>query len=273
MDDTRAALAPPSAPELSVTALPAARHSQIVDYVTENGQATVAALMARFGVSRDTVRRDLNLLEQRGLLIRSYGGAVARDNLVNPVTTLSSRMDTHPSAKQRIGRLAATLLRDGETVAINGGSTTTYLAAELAELRRLTVVTNNLRVPAALPEPSVRNIYVLGGNCVASSQVTVGSVGFANIVGISVDTAIIGITALSTGGFSVGNLEEALLTREMMAAARRTILVADHSKFGQDALALVALLSAAQILVTDAAPTGALAEALADAEVQVLVCP
>ena len=259
-------------PDGFAASLPAARHAQLVDFVNENSQATVAALMTRFGVSRDTIRRDLNLLEQRGLLVRTHGGAVARENLVNAVTTLSSRMDAHAHAKQRIGRLTATLIRDGETVVLNGGSTTSYLAAELGELQRLTVVTNNLRIPAALPERCVRNVYVLGGAYMALSQATIGLVGFANVAGISADTAIIGVTALSVDGFSVGNLEEALMTKEMMRLSRRTILVADGSKFDKSALALVAPLRAAQILVTDAAPAGALAEALAEAEVQVLVC-
>ncbi len=262
--------APP--PDASAASLPAARHAQLVEFVTENSQATVAALMTRFGVSRDTIRRDLTLLEQRGLLVRTHGGAVARENLVNAVTTLSTRMDAHIHAKQRIGRLTATLIRDGETVVLNGGSTTSYLAAELGELQRLTVVTNNLRIPAALPERCVRNVYVLGGAYMALSQATIGLVGFANVAGISADTAIIGVTALSADGFSVGNLEEALMTKEMMRLSRRTILVADSSKFDKSALALVAPLRAVQILVTDAAPAGALAEALAEAEVQVLVC-
>jgi DeoR/GlpR family transcriptional regulator of sugar metabolism len=84
---------------------------------------------------------------------------------------------------------------------------------------------------------------------------------------------IVGVATLSPDGFSVDNLEEALVTKEMMRLSRRTILVADASKFGRTALALVAHLRAAQILVTDAVPSGSLAKALVDVELQVLVCP
>lgn len=252
-------------------ALPARRHAQIVEFINQERQATAAVLMNRFGVSRDTIRRDLTLLEERGLLVRTHGGAVARGELVTSITTLSSRMDAQTNAKMRIARQTAALLRDGETVALNGGSTTTYLAAELGERRLLTLVTNNLRIPLAVPERSLRNLYLIGGTWLSGPQVTVGSIGFAHIAGVRADTAIIGVTALSAEGFSIGTLEEALASKAMMDLSRRVVLVADHTKFNRNAFALVAPLRAAQMLVTDRPPSGELAGALAEAEVQVVV--
>jgi DeoR family transcriptional regulator, fructose operon transcriptional repressor len=254
-----------------VVALPTARHSQIVEHVNMHHQATVGELMLRFGVGRDTIRRDLILLEERGLLVRSHGGAVAIGSLVGAQTTLASRMDAQVSAKKRIAKKCSTLVRDSETIALNGGSTTAYLAAELADKRMLTVVTNNLRVPPVLPENATRNIYVVGGNYSVSSQVTTGLVGFSDIAGISADTAIIGVTGLDGSGFSIGTLEEALVTKEMMALSRRVILVADCSKFNNRAFALVAPLDAADVLVTDQNPTGELARAIKEAHIQVIL--
>jgi DeoR/GlpR family transcriptional regulator of sugar metabolism len=255
-----------------VVTLPTARHAQIVEHVTSHRQATVAELMERFGVGRDTIRRDLILLEERGLLVRSHGGAVAPESLVGAQTTFASRMDAEVNAKKRIARKCASLVRDSETIALNGGSTTAYLAAELGSKRMLTVVTNNLRIPPALPENSIRNIYVVGGNYSVSAQVTTGLVGFSDIAGISADTAIIGVTGLDAGGFSIGTLEEALVTKEMMSLSRRIVLVADGSKFNNRAFALVAPLDAADVLVTDQVPTGTLAEKLQDAGVQIVLC-
>jgi len=253
-------------------ALPARRQAQIVEFINGEGQATAASLMSRFGVSRDTIRRDLTMLEERGLLVRTHGGAVARGELVTSVTTLSSRMDAQINAKIRIARQTAALIRDGETIALNGGSTTTYLAAELGERRLLTLVTNNMRIPLAVPERCLRNLYFIGGTWMPGQQVTVGSIGFAHIAGIRADTAIIGVTALSADGFSIGTLEEALASKAMMDLSRRVVLVADHTKFNRDAFALVAPLRAAQVLVTDKPPGGELARALAEAETQVVVC-
>ncbi|MDR6743314.1 DeoR/GlpR family transcriptional regulator of sugar metabolism [Herbaspirillum sp. 1173] len=261
-------------PEESATAgaaLPTTRHAQIVEYVNTNHQATVAELMNLFKVGRDTIRRDLIALEERRLLVRSHGGAVALESLVGVQTTLSSRMDAQVAAKKRIAKRCAELIRDSETIALNGGSTTAYLAAELADKRYLTVVTNSLRVPLVLNENAVRNIYLVGGNYSVSAQVTIGLVGFADIAGISADTAIIGVTGLDTNGFTIGTLEEALVTKEMMSFSRRTVLVADNSKLNNRAFALIAPLSAADVLVTDQEPTGDIGAALQEAGVQVIV--
>jgi DeoR family fructose operon transcriptional repressor len=232
---------------------------------------TVAELMARFGVSRDTIRRDLDALEQRGVLVRTHGGAVPAESLVTRETALTHRMDTHVDAKRRIGRAAATLIGDGETLIVNGGSTTTYFATELGARRNLMVVTNNLRVPPALPERSVGAIYVVGGPYLSSPQVTIGPIGFASTARITADTAVIGVTGVSADGFSIARLEEAAVSSSMIEVARRIIILADSSKFETPAFAHVADFVDVQHLVTDAPPPPKIAEALAEAGVKVII--
>lgn len=177
----------------------------------------------------------------------------------------------HKTAKERMGRVAAGLIRDGETLMLNGGSSITYFASELVDRRDLTIVTNNLRVLSALPERCLRTVYVLGGTYLDSSQVMVGFAGFAAMPQISVDTAIIGIGGISARGCSIGKLEEALATKEMMSVCGRTILLADSSKFDVQAFASVATFEHVEYLVTDTLPTGSLAAALDEAGVQVMV--
>ncbi len=234
---------------------------------------TVADLVTRFGVSRDTIRRDLDLLEQRGLLVRTHGGAIPSDSLVMREVSLTQRMDAHADAKSRIGRLASTLIRDGETLIVNGGSTTYYFAAELGDRRELMVVTNNLRIPPVLPERAVRATYVLGGTYWGSPQVTVGPIGFASTARISADTAVIGITGMSADGFAIARLEEASVSSSMIDVARRTIILADSSKFQISAFAHVTSFSDVQYLVTDNLPPPEIATLLEQAGVQVLVAP
>ncbi|WP_307432659.1 DeoR/GlpR family DNA-binding transcription regulator [Labrys monachus] len=259
--------------ESNSNTLPALRQSRLVALLQERGQATVAELVALFDVSRDTIRRDLDLLEQRGLLVRTHGGAVDNSSLVQVDTTLGLRMDAHVEAKRRIGVAAAKLVRDSETLIVNGGSTTCYFAAALGERRNLTVVTNNLRLPPIMPEACVRSIHILGGLYWGTSQVTIGTVGFPSVTGISVDTAVIGATGLSPGGLSVARLEEAAEAVSMMGVAKRTIALIDSSKFNVSAFATVTSFDRIHHLVTDREPPDDIGAALSRAGVQVLVCP
>lgn len=254
-------------------ALPALRQNRIVALLRERGQATVTELVALFEVSRDTIRRDLDLLEQQGLLVRSHGGAIHNTQLVQVDSTLGLRMDAHADAKRRIGKAAARLVRDSETLIINGGSSTCYFAAALGGHHNLTVVTNNLRVPPVMPEGCVRSIHVLGGIYWPVSQVTIGAIGFASVAGISADTAVIGATGITASGISMGRLDEAAETGAMIGVAKRTIVLVDSSKFNIAAFATIAPLARAHHLVTNERPPEDLAVALERAGVQVLVCP
>lgn len=264
---------PPSPSDDDVTALPALRQNQLAATVNERGQMTVAELVAQFGVSRDTIRRDLHALEQRGLLVRTHGGAIAADTRVTREIALNQRMDAQADVKMRIGRAATALIRDGETLIINGGSTTYYFATALGERRQLMVVTNNLRIPPALPERAVRVIYVLGGTYWGNPQVTIGPIGFATTARINADTAVIGVTGISLQGFSIARLEEAAVSSGMIEVARRTIILADHTKFQIAAFAHLAGFDGVEHLVTDVPPPPDIAAALDRAGVEVLIAP
>lgn len=259
-------------PGSGASALPATRQNRLLQLLQHRGQLTVAELVVLLDVSRDTVRRDLDMMEQRGLLVRTHGGAIDKTRMVRMDTTLRSRMDEHAEAKQRIGRAAAGLIRDGETLILNGGSSTCAFASALTDRRNLTVVTNNLRVPPVTPEAAVRAVYLLGGTYWAVSQVTIGPIGLPGIAGFSADTAVIGVTGISVAGISMGRLEEATETAGMIDTAKRTVVLVDHSKFGIAAFAQIAGFDRIEHLVTDAPPPAEIAAALESAGVQVLVC-
>ncbi len=262
----------PSASGQDSSALPALRQERLLEILQRQGQATVAELVGLLDVSRDTVRRDLDVLENRGLLVRTHGGAVHKNRMVRVDTTIGLRMDAHAEAKRRIGLAAAGLIRDGETLVLNGGSSTVAFSAALRERRDLTVVTNNLRIPPALPEACIRTVYLLGGTYWAVSQVTIGPLALPGIAGFAADTAVIGVTGLSDEGITMGRLEEAAETAAMIAAAKRTIVLVDASKFDVSAFARIASLERIDHLVTDAAPPSAIADALERAGVSVLIC-
>jgi DeoR/GlpR family transcriptional regulator of sugar metabolism len=251
-------------------ALPAKRHLELLRLLRARGQVSVKDLSRHFQISEDTVRRDLALLAERGLLTRTHGGAVALERPVDRDATFTQRMNACIAEKRRIARAACRLIGEGETLALNGGSTTRYFAEQLDQ-DDLTIVTNNLSVPAALPDACARKVYVLGGRYERQMQATLGPVALSGL-GLRVDCAVIGVGGISAcDGLSTSLFEEALGAAGMMAAARRTMVLADASKWGINAFACIGPLKGVQVLVTDQRPTGELAQALEKAGVTVVV--
>jgi len=253
--------------------LPASRRAEIVELARQRGHVTVNELAATFNVSTDTVRRDLDQLQSQGALSRAHGGAVLPDGQQASHDPSYTERESHQvDAKQRIGKTAAGLIADSETVLINPGTTTLAVARNLKTHRDLTVVTNNLQIPAMTPRGSARAIYLLGGTFQPESWATVGPVGFVGGRGVSADKAVLGVGGISaSAGLSLTDLAEGQMLWEMIQAARTTIVVAGAEKFGREAFFHAAPLAAVDVLVTDASPPPSLQDALDAAGVTVLV--
>jgi DeoR family transcriptional regulator, fructose operon transcriptional repressor len=255
--------------------LPAGRKAQLAAYVAETGQVTVGALAERFGVSIDTVRRDLDQLSADGVLVRTYGGAVSLSTVSRVDRAVDVRLNMQEREKEKIAALAASLVEDGSTIMINGGTTTLAVARNLRNHRDLTVATNNLLVPPALPPNAVHEVYVFGGAVRSVTLATIGPVSFRVAGGseldISCDLALIGVGAISpVAGYTTSNLAEAAMMREMISRAAQVAIVADSSKFGRRLFAQVSELGSANYLVTDATPPPELMDALTENAVQVI---
>jgi DeoR family fructose operon transcriptional repressor len=156
------------------TSIPARRHQQLLELLAIKGKLTVDELAEHFEVSDDTIRRDLQILEQGKMILRTHGGAASTGFLVHRETSFSLRGQAQAVEKSRIARVAAELISDGETLIINGGSTTFAFAASLGLRRNLTIVTNNLAIPAVLPPEAIQEIYVLGGQYQVNLVSTIG---------------------------------------------------------------------------------------------------
>jgi DeoR family transcriptional regulator, fructose operon transcriptional repressor len=255
--------------------LPAGRKAQLAAYVAETGQVTVSELAERFGVSIDTVRRDLDQLSADGVLVRTYGGAVSLSTVFRTDRAVDQRLTLQEQEKEKIAALAATLVQDGSTIMINGGTTTLAVARNLGQHRDLTVATNNLLVPGALPPSAVRDIYVFGGAVRTLTLATIGPVSFRANGGaeldISCDLALIGVGAVAAdAGYTTSNLAEAAMMQEMISRAGRVAILADSSKFGRRLFAQVSELGSADYLITDTVPPADLRDALAANDVQVI---
>jgi DeoR family fructose operon transcriptional repressor len=248
--------------------LPAGRKADLVGYVTQSGQVTVAKLAQHFHVSTDTIRRDLDGLDSEGLLIRTHGGAVSLAAGMRPDTELEIRLHIQTNAKETIGRLAASLIQDGSVIMLNGGTTTLAVARHLRKHRNLTIATNNLRIPAEISPEVFRDLFMFGGQVRTISQTTTGPVvlppnSAGNDIQVRCDLACIGVGAVSAeGGYSTSNFGDAAMIAEMISRSSQVAILADSAKFGRQMFARVAPLSAASFFVTDKEPPEDLATAL-----------
>lgn len=256
--------------------LPAGRKADLIGYVNREGQVTVAKLAKHFGVSTDTIRRDLDTLDSDGLLLRTHGGAVSMAAGTRPDTDLDLRLHVQAAAKEAIGRLAADLIEEGSVIMLNGGSTTLSVARHLRKGSNLTIATNNLRIPAEISPAVFRDLYLFGGQVRAVSQTTAGPVSLplgsgGGDIEVQCDIAFIGVGAVSvSGGYHTSNIGDAAMIAEMMSRSSRVAVLADSTKFDRTLFARVAPLSAADYFVTDMEPPRELAAALRESRVKII---
>ncbi|MDN4483158.1 DeoR/GlpR family DNA-binding transcription regulator [Demequina lignilytica] len=255
--------------------LPAGRKARLAAHVAENGQVTVAELADMFGVSVDTIRRDLDQLDADGVLIRTHGGAVSPDALPKPDTGLEIRRRVQTSAKELIGGLAASLVQDGQSILVNGGTTVLALARALRDRSDLTIATNNLLLPSEIPAGVYRSLYVFGGIVRESAQATIGPVTFTPLgspgVDVNADLAFVAIGGLTVaGGYSTSNVAEAQMMRDMMDRADKVAVLCDSTKFGRKLFAQFAPLERADYIVTEAPPAPEFRDAFAERGIEVL---
>lgn len=249
------------------------RQREILERVRREGKVSVEALTEALGVSAPTVRADLGILESRRLLRRTHGGAIL------PETTLyeppyAERERARQAEKARIGACAAARVCDYETVILDAGTTTYEIAVRLKERIGLTVVTNSLEAAWELMDAPAGHIetLVVGGTVHAHRRATLGPLAAEFLSRLHVDRVFLGVNGVSTeAGYSVVDFDAAQVKRAMMACAREVVIVADSGKLDVTAFASICPLSSAHLLMTDAAPEGELASALAKAGVEVLV--
>jgi len=227
------------------------RQQLILETVKDSRQVTVCELSQRFGVSDVTIRRDLRELAARGLLRRAHGGAILATP-APPEPPVIQRMVRAENCKECIGRAAAALVSDGDSVFIGSGSTTAYVARNLDGRKNLTVVTNALNIASELATAQGVTIVVTGGMMRASELSLVGHIAEQSLREVRVDKAIMGMRAISLeAGMTNDYLPEVMTDRAIIEMAPELILVADHTKFGKVASAYVAPVERMTTLVTD----------------------
>jgi len=233
--------------------IPAERYALILDVVRRTGAASVQTLASGIGASMATVRRDLDYLTRCGYLERTHGGAMLSTRLrttFEPSPDIGSRVAR--ADKEAIGNKAAEMLEEGQSVIFDSSST--VLEAARAAARRgiaLTAVTNDLRIAGVFACREDCTLIVTGGTLRRGSYTLTGEPGHGFVEGLTADVAFIGAHALSGVWLSDTSLEVAEIKKRMAAAARRTVVLADSSKFEQAAFRRVCQLDSASMLICD----------------------
>lgn len=242
-------------------AAPSKRHGEILRLLREEGTLSVADLAGRLGVSLETVRRDVRPLTDDGQVLKMHGAVGLPAHIGE--APFERRMRENAAAKRAIARHAAATIRDGESIMMDTGTTTSFLARELLGHRRLTVVTNSSDIARTLATVNGNRVYMAGGELRPDSGAAFGVSAIDFVSRFSVAHAIISTGAVDAAeGVMDYDLEEAEFARMVLSRGQRRLVVTDRTKFGRRGLVHVCGFDGFDALVTDGDPPSDIAEAL-----------
>ncbi len=249
------------------------RRRLIVELVEKQGRATVEELATRFGTSTVTIRADLDALARSSAIARSHGGAlpVAAATHDTPLNIKETRWHAQ---KLRIGQAAAKMIRDGETIILDSGSTTVEIARQIRQMKfeSLTVITNALNIAMELTGlPQIR-VMMLGGLLRQTSYSLVGPDAEQALAKLSADRLFLGVDGLDPEvGVTTPDPLEAALNALMIRVSRQSIAVLDASKMGQRSLSVITPVKNLDMVISDSSAPAETVEALRAAGVQVVL--
>ena len=247
------------------------RQKQILFLLARQGRLSVAEIVEQFSISEATARRDMESLASRGKAQRVHGGVIAVEN-APPELPILEREREQTDEKTRIGRAAASLITDKETVFLGSGTTVLEVARNLRNHRNLTVITNSLPVLNLLSGLKEITVISLGGMLRESELSFIGHITEQALTEVRADKVIIGTRGLSLEhGLTNDYLQETLTDRAIMKIGSEVIIVADHTKVNRVATALLAPLDCMQVFVTDSKVDQKLIQALKKQGIQVIV--
>jgi DeoR/GlpR family transcriptional regulator of sugar metabolism len=227
------------------------RYQKIVDFVNRKNAVTVDELCEKFHISQSTVSRDLQRLNQVGKLIKTHGGAVSNTSGLSSEPSFTYRKKQFMEEKQRIAKKAVEFIRPGETVILDSGTTTFWMADSMSKIENLSVWTNDLILAHELLNHENIEVTMLGGKLRRNYFNAMGALTNQLIQNIHVDRFFVGVDAINVdGGLMVYSIEEAELKRSMIEKSKETIVVCDHSKFEKMALMSICPIENVQKVIT-----------------------
>lgn len=227
------------------------RRRLILATLNRDGRVLVGDLAKHFRTSQVTIRKDLDILQAHGRVHRTHGGALPAQEGALDDPTLREKEKLHRKEKLQIAAAAARMVRKGQVVILDSGTTTTAIARTLREFENLTIITNAVNIAAELSGSSVE-VILTGGTLRKNSFSLVGPIAEETLRRLNADILFLGVDGFDVHyGLSTPNLLEAKVNRAMMDVARVVVAVCDSSKFGRRSLSLIAPVSAAHHVITD----------------------
>lgn len=228
------------------------RRNRILEILRRDGRVLVSQLSEELNATPVTIRNDLDALGRDGYLERVQGGAVQKLRPPRSWGAQPAPQDGLAAVKQAIAAAAADRIRDGETLFINSGTTTLCLAAALAQHRNLNIVTNSIALAMELSAVASLRVLLLGGELNTQYAFTYGGDAQEQLGRYQADWAILSVDGVSAdGGVTTYHAEEAIIDRMMVGRARKTMIVADHTKIGRDGFSHICPIDSVHLLVTD----------------------
>ncbi|MDH6266299.1 DeoR family glycerol-3-phosphate regulon repressor [Rhizobium sp. SG_E_25_P2] len=236
------------------------RQTDILRLLESEGAIGIAELAARLGVSLETVRRDLKPLAGLGAVIKTHGEVGLPSSMGE--APFEKRMRENSAAKKTIAAHVAATIRDGDSIMLDTGTTTSFLARALIGHRRLTVVTNSSDIARTLATVNGNRVYMAGGELRSDNGAAFGSTAIDFVSRFSVTHAIVSAGGIDKDGVMDFDLDEADFARMALSRGQRRLVVCDHTKFGRQGLVRVCGFSGVTELATDYAPPYEISAAL-----------
>ncbi|MCY6484135.1 DeoR/GlpR family DNA-binding transcription regulator [Clostridium aestuarii] len=227
------------------------RRKNIIEYLQKHGKAEVEQLSKKLDVSAMTIRRDLAYLQEKGLIVRTHGGAIC-----NPVQNYEipylSKESINKEEKEKIGKAAVELILEKQSIIIDAGTTCLEIAKNLNSNKDITVITNDIKIASIVYNYPDVKLFCAGGFVQPNLGAMFGNYAEKFIESINVDYAFIGVSTIDDEFvISTPTFEKAFLKKKMMDSANKVVMLADSSKFNKRSLAKICKLEDIDILITD----------------------
>ncbi|GAA0177883.1 DeoR/GlpR family DNA-binding transcription regulator [Clostridium sediminicola] len=225
------------------------RQQEIIKLLKKKGKVKVNELVKAFDVSESTIRRDLQEMESEGVINRTHGGAMLKGK-TQFEPSFQEKKDSKHNEKISIGKKAAMLIEDGDTIILDTGTTTLELAKNISA-NNITVITNSIDISDELSNKRGIELFVTGGNLRLKTRAMVGSITESMLRNFRVDKAFVGTNGVSLeNGISTPNFIEASTKRAMIEVSNKAIIVTDASKFNKECFAIISTLESIDLIVT-----------------------
>ncbi|WP_299088737.1 DeoR/GlpR family DNA-binding transcription regulator [uncultured Metabacillus sp.] len=254
----------------------AERRKMIREKLIKNKSVKVSELVELLHVSEETIRRDLAQLEKEGIAEKNYGGAILIEEPLSQsiILPVDERTQQFSKEKEAIGKAAAQLVKEGQIIILDAGSTTWYVAKNLPESGNLTVITNAMNVAEECSKDDSASIYLLGGKLRKNSMSLVGPQAEIELQNYNADYVFLGTSGISLRqGFTSSDLYEANMKKAMVRAGQKIVVVADHSKLQKAGLTTFCQFEETNIFITSELANKEMIKEFKNRGIEVIIAP